>query len=514
MPFETPILAAVPAVFNFAVKGTQTSFELQGVPEQTRALFETIASTRSDIINARERRVALAKQHGPDEFFEWDRSVKDTEAALKDLEKLVESARIDLQHNNGKIGLKTRFTWVLRDSKSLSATSHRLTLAHQRMLFAMTIVHIKHDRERTETSCHHGAGSAPPPYTNQNNVLRRLSDMRRRVDQARLARSNSTGSATEDEVRVRQSPTTRRTVIPALDHEEDFNNLFNHHRSSRTTPLGGSLDSLVATSEVLNRGSAPVLPLFQPLPAQNSSTVPRRLENSGSSRPISGTLRLQAVQADNTRPQQQITVSPQITPPASPLWRPVDAPFLTTCEMGTSADERGAVVPAATLGPPPVLHETASIRFELDAAQEVHARIASEPSQNIPRNLPPVSNAQMTGRMPTAMPAPSSHARRTFMLPYPNDEPPERNPLRLLPQRTTPTTDFTSSATTRSRSGLSSTPHVFAGHRQALNIRWEPEVGDASRDKSTQGPEAPSRPPKISHRDSAGEYTYQPYRPT
>lgn len=186
MPLELSTLAIVPAGVNLTVRGIQTTYELQSVPAETQALFKLIASTKSDILKARQKRIVLAKTCELDDLDEWDRSVSDTEAALLDLEKLLEPARLDIDHNEGKLRMKTKFLWVMRDSKSLSATSDRLLLAHQRMLSAQLMTRIECDQERAR-----GRGQAPPPYASNEGIIKQAADKLGKGDDARKALANS-----------------------------------------------------------------------------------------------------------------------------------------------------------------------------------------------------------------------------------------------------------------------------------------------------------------------------------
>lgn len=484
MPFETSILAAIPAVFNFAVKGTQTSFELQQVPEQTRALFETIASTKTDIINARKRRVAFAKQYDTDDFAEWDRAVKETEAALTELERLVEPARIDLRHNDGKISAKTRIMFVIKESKSLSATSHRLTLAHQRMSSEMMMTQMKHDRERSSTLCLHREGLAPPPYISQNNLPRGASDEDRMLGLRGITRSVSTSDVDEDLAHCRPAPRTRRTVIPAVNDEEDeFDQLLNRHQQARTPPPLGPLGPFLASVETLNRRLEPMAPFTEILPEQDYSAalapVPRGNPNPTVS--LLSLNRLSAMPTNYTRPRRRIPVSPDISPPSSPYQRPVGPSLPRASLAGAASETRARLSPPPspsstsssssswTIDHLPALHETSSVRFELDATQEVHATNELDPAQSHFPSVPPVRIAETAERsIPTArVPMPQARGR---MLPYPDHEQP-RDPHTSSRQYAYPSAVAGPSSTSRSISGLQSTPHFFAGHCQPSTLR-------------------------------------------
>lgn len=62
---------------------------------------------------------------------QWIQStIGDTEAAARDILLLTESMRIDQETNNGKLGLKTQFRWMMRDSRRARERRERLVLCH------------------------------------------------------------------------------------------------------------------------------------------------------------------------------------------------------------------------------------------------------------------------------------------------------------------------------------------------------------------------------------------------
>ncbi|OJJ53458.1 hypothetical protein ASPSYDRAFT_162744 [Aspergillus sydowii CBS 593.65] len=62
---------------------------------------------------------------------QWIQStIGDTEAAARDILLLTESMRIDQETNNGKLGFKTQFRWMMRDSRRARERRERLVLCH------------------------------------------------------------------------------------------------------------------------------------------------------------------------------------------------------------------------------------------------------------------------------------------------------------------------------------------------------------------------------------------------
>ncbi|KAL4997406.1 hypothetical protein BDV10DRAFT_186201 [Aspergillus recurvatus] len=57
-------------------------------------------------------------------------TITDTEAAVREILILTESLRVDREVNNGRLGLKTQFRWVVRDSRKAKDKRARLVLCH------------------------------------------------------------------------------------------------------------------------------------------------------------------------------------------------------------------------------------------------------------------------------------------------------------------------------------------------------------------------------------------------
>lgn len=62
----------------------------------------------------------LLEEYSSGDVSELARSIKETESALAELEKMVERARMDFEDHGGRLKFKTRFRWTVKDSKSLS----------------------------------------------------------------------------------------------------------------------------------------------------------------------------------------------------------------------------------------------------------------------------------------------------------------------------------------------------------------------------------------------------------
>jgi hypothetical protein len=213
MPTTIPILTAVPAVLNFAVKSFQTGYELKQVPQETGELLKTIESVRLDIVRAKENRIVWAKTSDSRDLVEWDRSIREVENALAGLEKIVEPARLDSQVNRGQIKAWTRLMWVIRDAHSRAANSDRLNVAHSRLLHysSLAITQARQAQHQQEMIDEQAMGSPPPSY---HDATKRAMCDRREYKQ----RKSRPGSIIAVNM---PSTTTTRFPAPILDEYAD-----------------------------------------------------------------------------------------------------------------------------------------------------------------------------------------------------------------------------------------------------------------------------------------------------
>ncbi|BCS21560.1 uncharacterized protein APUU_21992A [Aspergillus puulaauensis] len=102
---------------------------------------------------------------------QWIQStIGDTEAAARDILLLTESMRIDQETNNGKLGLKTQFRWMMRDSRRARERRERLVLCHASLV--AVLVRLEGVRARVPETAFsapsfvnpgNGAGPSPVP---------------------------------------------------------------------------------------------------------------------------------------------------------------------------------------------------------------------------------------------------------------------------------------------------------------------------------------------------------------
>jgi hypothetical protein len=201
MPVEITALTAVSAALNFFVRGIQAGYEIAAVPSETSELLETISQVRSDIRSAKEKRNCIAKSWEANELTDMDKAIEAVELALAGLEKLVEPARVDMKLNHGQIRAWKKLMWVLRDSKSVLATSSRLMLAHSRFQNQMLMTSLSPliGREaslRDERKCTSDTTfePPPPPYDHRQQATKAaIHERRQSWRPASTGRTTSTG---------------------------------------------------------------------------------------------------------------------------------------------------------------------------------------------------------------------------------------------------------------------------------------------------------------------------------
>jgi len=123
--------AIVFPLFNFAIRGVQTAYELASVPTETGDYLKTIRQVLSDLKTAKGLRRQKSFYLGVEDLNRVDQVIKNTEEAMSGLEVLVESARVDMAIDFARVGACSRIMWVIRDSNKVAAAMSRLGIASQ-----------------------------------------------------------------------------------------------------------------------------------------------------------------------------------------------------------------------------------------------------------------------------------------------------------------------------------------------------------------------------------------------
>jgi hypothetical protein len=123
-------VSAVPGAITAVIKIFEITYQLKAVGEQTQDLLKMTKHAEQNIREA--RRLRRLK----DELFtaaesEWmDNVIADTEEAVRDVAKLIEPSRVDLQTSQS-VGFNHRVVWIFKDSAKVQDKHSRLAFYHQ-----------------------------------------------------------------------------------------------------------------------------------------------------------------------------------------------------------------------------------------------------------------------------------------------------------------------------------------------------------------------------------------------
>jgi hypothetical protein len=122
------------------IRIAQAVYELKTVDQQVCDLLETTAHIDACMSTVRLlRRQKSAVLHSTLKI--WiDRVIIDADKAVQNVAALIEPARIDMRTNFGKVSLKNKFAFVLRNSSQIKNNLHKLNIIHQSLNSAMMIL--------------------------------------------------------------------------------------------------------------------------------------------------------------------------------------------------------------------------------------------------------------------------------------------------------------------------------------------------------------------------------------
>ncbi|KAJ9660460.1 hypothetical protein H2198_002578 [Neophaeococcomyces mojaviensis] len=123
--------AVVFPLFNFVLRGVQTAYELASVPAETGDYLKTISQVMADLKITKQLRRQKSKYLSYGDLVEVDRTINNTEEAMKGVEVLVESARVDMSTSPGSVSARSRIMWIIRDQTKIGAAMNRLAIASQ-----------------------------------------------------------------------------------------------------------------------------------------------------------------------------------------------------------------------------------------------------------------------------------------------------------------------------------------------------------------------------------------------
>ncbi|EFR02005.1 hypothetical protein MGYG_05008 [Nannizzia gypsea CBS 118893] len=137
----TPTNLPGTAITSTTATTVKNTFKLQAVEEQTTDLLATIRHILDDVCEAQRLRQLKGPRLDAGERRWMDRIIAETSATAREVALLLEPSRVDRETLQGKIRLRTRLLWVLRDSHKLSDKYARLMVCHQSLMSAITTLH-------------------------------------------------------------------------------------------------------------------------------------------------------------------------------------------------------------------------------------------------------------------------------------------------------------------------------------------------------------------------------------
>ncbi|MCJ1381370.1 hypothetical protein MMC17_004480 [Xylographa soralifera] len=118
---------------NSVIKILELSYQLKAVGEQTRDLLRITTNFARDLRQARLLRRARENLLSASDKAWMDDQIKAAEVEFKEVEKLIESARVDMSTKHG-IDFAHRVLWVFRDNPKVQDKHRGLQMSHQSLM--------------------------------------------------------------------------------------------------------------------------------------------------------------------------------------------------------------------------------------------------------------------------------------------------------------------------------------------------------------------------------------------
>ncbi|KAF2801083.1 hypothetical protein K505DRAFT_291586 [Melanomma pulvis-pyrius CBS 109.77] len=193
-----------PSLFTLCISSLSSPLSLREsrIRTQTADIFNAILHVRTSLDRAKSALSTLKRIDSiqPLQLYDYEALILDTEAALKDVQLLVELLRID-EIEKGVFRWGSRAKWVALDKRKLAEKLSRLGICHQNLTqvvgrmehLAATAIHIptkKVEREDQTFSHRHSTPTSPGlPYTPSS-----LMDWKRKGRNSLLEYRNSSSS--------------------------------------------------------------------------------------------------------------------------------------------------------------------------------------------------------------------------------------------------------------------------------------------------------------------------------
>lgn len=171
--------SAIAAGVNTTIKILEVSFQLKAVGEQTADLLRTTEHVDRNLNEARRLRRLKTSLLSADDRNWMDRQINDCEAALQEVQRLIEPARVDSATAHF-INPKTKTLWVLRDSPKVRDKHNRLATCHQTLLGIIGVLHARDVVVVAPLPSVEGRAEDPPPYTKDMEAMFNWRSQRRK----------------------------------------------------------------------------------------------------------------------------------------------------------------------------------------------------------------------------------------------------------------------------------------------------------------------------------------------
>ena len=211
-------ITAIATCVNSSIKIFEVTYQLKGVDEQTADLLSTANHVNHNIKEARRLSRAKTPLLSLNERAWIARIISDTEDALRNIEELIEPARVDRTTTSKQsIDLKNKVLWVFRDNPKVRDKHARLIVCHQSLTAVITTLHAK--GPGCEAYAAEEGKEGPPPYDPQMVEFFNWSNQKRRRKSSVNIRSDGvpTSPASVDSASSKMmttSPSTNSSLSP------------------------------------------------------------------------------------------------------------------------------------------------------------------------------------------------------------------------------------------------------------------------------------------------------------
>ncbi|KAI9738418.1 MAG: hypothetical protein M1834_008921 [Cirrosporium novae-zelandiae] len=166
----THIISGVGPAVNVTIKLFEITFALKAASEQTADLISTTGTIEHQIHEALRLRSLKTTILTEDECKWIDFVISDTTAAVRNIMRVIEPARVDMQTMNGGMSIRNRALWVFRDSDIIADKHRRLGICANSLGTVINTLYIKQGSIVGDAAIR-GEMWGPPPVYQENELL-------------------------------------------------------------------------------------------------------------------------------------------------------------------------------------------------------------------------------------------------------------------------------------------------------------------------------------------------------